>query len=138
MSPLIGLYEHNCRSQHSILRCRVFANPKGAQWSPGACNSFNGMFCSSTYNQCSSSAISVCSDTDGNSVNSQTCICGTKTCNSDNGLSIPSSTSRLPLTLHHHSYQSHLWLINQLVTSLPSNAHNVIAILGAVAGTCNT
>ena len=86
-SPGAACENTNGESENEVdCSCGTRANPKGAQWSPGACNSFNGMFCSSTYNQCSSSAISVCSDTDGNSVNSQTCICGTKTCNSDNGL----------------------------------------------------
>ena len=86
-SPGAACENTNGESENEVdCSCGTRANPKGQQWSPGACNSFNGMFCSSTYNQCSSSAISVCSDTDGNSVNSQTCICGTKTCNSDNGL----------------------------------------------------
>ena len=38
------------------------------------------------HSQCSSSAISACNSSDGTSANSVTCVCGTRTCNSNTGL----------------------------------------------------
>ena len=50
------------------------------------CSATTGLYCESTHSQCSSSAISACTSSDGSSANSVTCVCGTTTCNSNTGL----------------------------------------------------
>ena len=50
------------------------------------CTATTGMYCDRIHSQCSSSAISACTSSDGTSANSVTCVCGSTTCNSNTGL----------------------------------------------------
>ena len=62
------------------------ANSAGCVCGATICTPTTGLYCHSTYSQCSYSAISACPKSGGVSANSLTCVCGTKTCNSDTGL----------------------------------------------------
>ena len=59
-----------------------------------ACNDYNGKFCLREFNQCAHEVVEACPTTDGSAellsegqhASPRVCICGSMTCNSDNGL----------------------------------------------------